>query len=127
MTRRSKAIKEGGDGIGYVAEMSQALAARYGIKQGDFIKAWSRYGYIVIKADVTGIVPDGVIQMTYHYWESCCNELTSNGWDFISKTPTFKAAIQIQRIEEEEFLRIRELKRIKFQTNKVIYDDYHHE
>ena len=36
--------------------MSQALAARYGIKQGDFIKAWSRYGYIVIKADVTDIV-----------------------------------------------------------------------
>lgn len=38
MTRRSKAIKEGGDGIGYVAEMSQALTARYGIKQGDFTK-----------------------------------------------------------------------------------------
>ncbi len=127
MTRRSKAIEEGGDSIGPIAEMNPALAERYGIKQGDFIKAWSRYGYIVIKADVTGIVPDGVIQMTYHYWESCCNELTSNGWDFISKTPTFKAAIQIQRIEEEEFLRIRELKRIKFQTNKVIYDDYHHE
>ena len=41
MTRRSKAIKKDGDGIGYVAEMSQALAARYGIKQGGFIKAWS--------------------------------------------------------------------------------------
>ena len=126
MTRRSKAIKEGGDCIGYVVKMSQALAARYGIKQGDFIKAWSRYGYIVIKADVTQIVPDDVVQMSYHYWESCCNELTSNGWDFISKTPTFKAAIQIQRIDEDEFLRVRELKRIKFQTNKVIYDDYHH-
>ena len=63
MTRRSKAIKEGGDGIGYVAEMSQALAARYGIKQGDFIKAWSRYGYIVIKADVIDIVCGGVIRI----------------------------------------------------------------
>ena len=107
--------------------MSPSLAARYGIKQGDFIKAWSRHGYIVVKAEVTDIVPEGIIQMTFHYWESSCNELTSSGWDFISKTPTFKAAIQIQRIEEEEFLRIRELKRIKFQTNKVIYDDYHHE
>ena len=63
MTRRSKAIKEGGDGIGCVAEMSQALAARYGIKQGDFIKAWSRYGYIVIKADVIDIVCGGVIRI----------------------------------------------------------------
>ena len=63
MTRRSKAIKEGGDGIGYVAEMSQALAARYGIKRGDFIKAWSRYGYIIIKADVIDIVCGGVIRI----------------------------------------------------------------
>ena len=63
MTRRSKAIKEGGDCIGYVVKMSQALAARYGIKQGDFIKAWSRYGYIVIKADVTDIVCGGVIRI----------------------------------------------------------------
>ena len=63
MTRRSKAIKEGGDGIGYVAEMSQALAARYGIKQGDFIKAWRRYGYIIIKADVIDIVCGGVIRI----------------------------------------------------------------
>ncbi|UEB46824.1 hypothetical protein LK437_07310 [Campylobacter rectus] len=42
--------------------MSQALAARYGIKQGDFIKAWSRYGYI-IKADVTDVVCGGVIRI----------------------------------------------------------------
>ena len=63
MTRRSKAIKKDGDGIGYVAEMSQALAARYGIKQGGFIKAWSRYGYIVIKADVTDVVCGGVIRI----------------------------------------------------------------
>ena len=36
------------------------------------------------------------------------------------------ATIQIKKIDEEEFLRIRELKRIKFQTNKVVYDDFHH-
>jgi formate dehydrogenase H len=126
MTRRSKAIEDGGDSIGPIAEMNPSLAAKYGIKHGDFIKAWSRYGYIVIKADVTSVVPDGVIQMTYHYWESACNELTSSGWDFISKTPTFKAAIQIQRIEEEEFLRVRELKREKFHSNKIIFDDFHH-
>ncbi len=126
MTRRSRAIEEGGDSIGPIAEMSPALAERYGLKQGDFIKAWSRYGYIVVKAEVTDIVPDGIIQMTFHYWESSCNELTSSGWDYISKTPTFKAAIQIKKIDEEEFLRVRELKREKFQTSKIIYDDFHH-
>ncbi|MBE3606951.1 molybdopterin-dependent oxidoreductase [Campylobacter sp. RM13119] len=126
MTRRSRAIEEGGDSIGPIAEMSAALAARYGISHGDFIKAWSRYGYIVVKADITDCVPDGIIQMTFHYWESSCNELTSSGWDFISKTPTFKAAIEIKKIDEEEFLRVRELKREKFQTNKIIFDDFHH-
>lgn len=96
MTRRSKAIKEGGDGIGYVAEMSQALAARYGIKQGDFIKAWSRYGYIVIKADVIDIVCGGVIRF-YRYRESRYNELTCNDRDH-RQDPTLKAAVQIRRI-----------------------------
>ena len=96
MTRRSKAIKEGGDGIGYVAEMSQALAARYGIKQGDFIKAWSRYGYIVIKADVIDIVCGGVIRF-YCYRESRYSELTGND-RVIGKSSTLKAAVQIRRI-----------------------------
>ncbi|KEA46599.1 formate dehydrogenase [Campylobacter mucosalis] len=126
MTRRSKAIEEGGDSIGPIAEMNPALAQRYGISHGDFIKAWSRYGYIVVKADLTDCVPDGIIQMTFHYWESSCNELTSSGWDYISKTPTFKAAIQIKKIDEEEFLRVRELKREKFQTSRIIFDDFHH-
>ena len=63
MTRCSKAIKEGGDGIGYVAETNPIPAALYDIKQGDFIKAWSRYGYIVIKADVIDIVCGGVIRI----------------------------------------------------------------
>lgn len=126
MTRRSRVIEEGGDNIGPIAEMNPALAARYGILHGDFIKAWSRYGYIVVKADLTDCIPDGIVQMTFHYWESSCNELTSSGWDFISKTPTFKAAIQIKKIDEAEFLRVRELKKEKFQTSKMIYDDFHH-
>lgn len=96
MTRRSKATKEGGDCIGYVAEMSQALAARYGIKQGDFIKAWSRYGYIVIKADVIDIVCGGVIRF-YRYRESHYSELTGND-RVIGKSSTLKAAVQIRRI-----------------------------
>lgn len=126
MTRRSKTIENGGDSIGPIAEMNPVLAKKYGVRQGDFIKAWSRYGYIVIKADITDVIPNGIVQMTYHYWESCCNELTSNGWDFISKTPTFKAAIEIKKIDEDEFLQIREEKRIKFKTDKVIFDDFHH-
>lgn len=126
MTRKSEKIERGGDSIGPIAEMNSKLAAKYGISHGDYIVAWSRYGYISIKADVTECIPDDVIQMSYHYWESCCNELTSGGWDFIAKTPTFKAAIQIKKIDEEEFLRIRNLKVVKFQTDRVIYDDFHH-
>lgn len=106
MTRCSKAIKEGGDGIGCVAEMSQALAARYGIKQGDFIKAWSRYGYIVIKADVTDIVC-GASSGFCRYRESRYDELTGND-RVVGKSSTLKAAVQIRRIGS-----ICELKRIK--------------
>ncbi len=125
MTRKSEVIERGGDSIGPIAEMNSKLAAKYGIKHGDFIKAWSRYGYIVVKADVTECILDDVIQMSYHYWESACNELTSGGVDYIAGTPTFKAAIQIKKISEEEFLKVRELKRVKFHSDKVIYDDIH--
>lgn len=58
-------------------------------------------------------------------WESACNELTSGGLDYIAGTLTFKAAIQIKKISEEEFLKVRELKRVKFHSYKVIYDDLH--
>ena len=43
--------------------MNPILAALYDIKQGDFIKVRSRYGYIVIKADVIDIVCGGVIRI----------------------------------------------------------------
>lgn len=125
MTRRSSDIELGGDSIGPIAEMCQSMADRYGLKNGDLIKVTSRHGYISIKVSITDTIIDGAMQMTFHYWESLCNELTSSGLDFISKTPTYKAAVKVEKITEEEHLRIRELKLLKFKTSKIIYDDFH--
>lgn len=127
MTRRSDDIELGGDSIGPIAEMSHATASKYGLNHGDFIKVSSRHGYISIKVFITDTIIDGAIQMTFHYWESLCNELTSSGLDFISKTPTYKAAVKVQKISEEEHLAIRALKVQKFKTSKIVFDDMHHE
>lgn len=66
------------------------------------------------------------MQMTFHYWEGLCNELTSSGWDYTTKTPTYKAAVKMEKISQEEYSQIMEIKKLKFKTSKIIYDDYHH-
>jgi len=63
--------------------------------------------------------------MYYHYWEGNSNELTSSGLDPISKTPTYKAAVRMKKISQEEYLDIIAQKREKFFSQKIIYTDYH--
>jgi len=126
MTRRSKVIENGGDTHGPSAEINPKLAKRYNLKDKDLIKVKSRYGYIAVIVEITQTVPDHVMQMTFHYWEGLSNELTSGGLDPISKTPTYKAAVNLEKITEDEYMEIMALKIIKFKTSKVIYDDYHH-
>ncbi|PPK58830.1 formate dehydrogenase major subunit [Malaciobacter marinus] len=126
MTRKSKIIEEGGDAHGPTAEINPALAKRYNLKNRDFIKVESRYGYIAVLVEITETIPDNIMQMTFHYWEGLCNELTSSGWDYTTKTPTYKAAVKMEKISQEEYSQIMEIKKLKFKTSKIIYDDYHH-
>lgn len=106
MTRRSKAIKKDGDGIGYVAEMSQALAARYGIKQGDFTKRG--VDTAISSSRPTSRMSSVAASSGFcRYRESRYDELTGND-RVIGKSSILKAAVQIRRIGS-----ICELKRIR--------------
>ena len=126
MTRRSPALECGADVLGPTAEMSPETAQEYGLEEGDFIAVESRYGAIAIKVEVTDIVPKGIMQMAFHYWEAHSNELTSNGLDAISFTPTYKAAVKMHKITPEEYLVTLNEKRNKFYSQKIIYEDRHH-
>jgi formate dehydrogenase major subunit len=126
MTRRSIALELGADYNGSAVEINLYTAKKYDVEDGDFIKIWSRYGDVAVKVAVTEVVPDNVIQMYFHYWEGHSNELTSGGLDPISKTPTYKAAVQIAKISEKEYLSILAKKKEKFTSQKIIYEDCHH-
>ena len=126
MTRRSPALECGADFMGPAAEINPEMAKEYGVETGDFVAVESRYGAIAIKVEVTEIVPKGIMQMAFHYWEAHSNELTSNGLDAISFTPTYKAAVKMRKITNEEYFATLMEKKEKFYSQKIIYEDHHH-
>jgi len=60
-------------------ELNPADAKELGVRDGDFIRVETRRGYIVARSMVTDRVQPHTIFGTFHYWEACCNELTSAG------------------------------------------------
>lgn len=126
MTRRSRLLESGAYKNGATAELHPETAKQYGLKDGDFIEAYSRYGQIAVIAEENSNIRPGSVQMTFHYWESSANELTSNGTDYITGTPTFRSAIGLRKISEEEYKRIRAEKLEKFQSEKIIFDNVAH-
>ena len=125
MTRRSPALECGADLHGPAAEINPTTAIAYGLEEGDYIAVESRYGSIAIKVEVTDVVPPNIMQMAFHYWKGHSNELTSNGVDAISLTPTYKAAVKMHKITPKEFHAIRVEKKEKFYSQKIIYTDFH--
>ena len=126
MTRRSPAIECGADALGPTAEISPITAKEYGLEDGDFVRVASRYGSIAIKVEVTDVVPQNIMQMAFHYWEAHSNELTSNGLDALSFTPTYKAAVKMHKITPQEYFETLMEKKEKFYSQKIIYEDHHH-
>ena len=60
-------------------ELNPVDARALGVRDGDFIRVETRRGYIVARSMVTDRVQPHAIFGTFHYWEACCNELTSAG------------------------------------------------
>jgi formate dehydrogenase major subunit len=82
------------------ADISIADAMEKGIEDGDMVVVESRRGKVTVPAQVTDVVPKGMVWMTFHYREGNCNWLTNNVGDTVTKTPEFKAcAVRIGKLE----------------------------
>ncbi len=80
-------------------QISKADAEKLGIESGDLVKVSSRRGQVEVRADVTEVVPTGVIFMTFHYREAPANILTNDQLDPIAKTPELKScAVKVEKI-----------------------------
>ncbi len=97
MTRRSEAIAEFKDEERI--QVSVEDAEKMGIKDGDTVKVSSRRGELQVKAQVTEIVPPGVVFMTFHYSEAAVNLLTNNALDPVAKIPELKVcAVKVEKV-----------------------------
>ncbi|EDM24567.1 Molybdopterin oxidoreductase Fe4S4 region [Caminibacter mediatlanticus TB-2] len=109
MTRECKPLEMGADIMGATIEISQDIADERGIETGDYVKVWNKRGLIAAKAVVRPDMRYGTIFTTFHYAEADGNELVPpEPLDKLAKTPPLKMSIaNIQKISEEEFLKIR--------------------
>ena len=73
-------------------------AEKMGICDNDSIKVTSRRGQVNASTEVTDVVPEGVVYMTFHFATTPTNELTSHAVDPITKTPEYKVcAVRIEK------------------------------
>jgi formate dehydrogenase major subunit len=82
-----------------LAQINPYDAARLDLKEEDEIRVTSRRGSVVTRVTITDRVQPGTLFMTFHYWESPVNELTSDATDPITKTGEYKvAAIKVEKV-----------------------------
>jgi len=73
-------------------------AGKYGIKNGDLVKVETRRGSVLVRAEVTEHVREGVIAMPWH-WQA--NFLTLNETHEKTKMAELKAvAARVSKVEE---------------------------
>ncbi len=78
-------------------------AARLRIADGDTVRVSSRRGALEVSAKVTDMVRQGEAFMTFHFYESPTNVLTSQALDPSSKTPEYKVtAVNIEKVAEKK-------------------------
>ncbi|NMC28126.1 MAG: molybdopterin-dependent oxidoreductase, partial [Syntrophomonadaceae bacterium] len=98
MTRRSVALDEFMPSN--VIQVNPALAADLGIADQEEVKVVTRRGNITVKAEVTDIVPPGVIFTYFHFSEAAANVLTqAEVFDPVAWIPEYKVcAARIEKI-----------------------------
>ena len=96
MTRNSPTLdREMPEGF---LEINPEDARALGVKQGDPVRMASRRGEIVIRADVTSRVRNGMVFMPFHFVETCANVLTNAANDPIAKIPEYKVcAVSLEK------------------------------
>lgn len=81
-----------------LVEINPEDASNIGIKDGDWVKVYSRRGEVTTRAKVTDASPKGLISMTFHFAESPANAITSRALDPLAKTPELKvAAVRVEK------------------------------
>lgn len=79
-------------------EINPEDAKKMGVRRNNMVKVSSRRGEIVVRAEVSDIVPQGVVFMPFHFEEAAANKLTIAALDPIAKIPDFKVcAVKIER------------------------------
>ena len=98
MTRRVEGLEELNSEE--LVKINPADAEQYGIEDGQMVEVTSRRGTVKARADVTDICRPGLISMTFHFFESPTNEITSPALDPVAKIPETKvAAVRVEAVE----------------------------
>jgi len=85
------------------ADISPADAEKLRIENGEKIEVRSRRGQVLVKANVTNRVPEGVVWMAFHFREACANWLTNPAFDPTTQTAEYKAcAVRIEKARGKE-------------------------
>ncbi|MBI9045090.1 MAG: molybdopterin-dependent oxidoreductase, partial [Anaerolineaceae bacterium] len=80
-----------------LVEISPEDAKKYGVKNDQLIKVFSRRGEIIAKALITDRISEGLIFATFHFAENTANFLTNPALDPVAKIPELKiAAVRIE-------------------------------
>jgi len=97
MTRKS-------DGLVELHEMEKVMiskedAERLGLKEDDKVRLTSRRGEVVAGVKPVRELKEGTIFMTFHFAESCANQLTNSALDPVSGIPELKVcAVKMEKI-----------------------------
>ncbi len=97
MTRRS-------NGLSDLYEMEKALinkedAERLGLKENDRVLLTSRRGEVEAEVKPVSELKEGIVFMTFHFAESCANQLTNTELDPVASIPELKVcAINVEKV-----------------------------
>jgi formate dehydrogenase major subunit len=81
------------------ADISFADAAAMDISQGEMIRVKSRRGEVLVKANITREVQEGLVWMAFHFREANANWLTNAAFDPVTYTAEYKAcAVRIEKV-----------------------------
>jgi formate dehydrogenase alpha subunit len=96
MTRRSITLER--EVPSAYVEINPDDTMKLGIRKNQIVNVSSRRGTISLRAEISTIVPKGVVFIPFHFIEAPANKLTIQSLDPIAKIPDYKVcAVKIER------------------------------